>query len=205
MTTVSILGEHGMLPGGDELVDSFVEEALTEYVTITYIIEDGGVLDGDEAQIIVKGTDATEVTAVADDGYVFAGWNDGSVDPSRLDRGIAEDIVYVAMFMPLQDGDGEEGEPSDEEPPEDPNDAPSNQEQQQPNDQNDQNNSGEPPKDPSASGKYEANNQIIDGNKFYRDQLEERYREEALDMLDDENSDLTDEEKELLKKYFGIL
>jgi len=209
MTTVNILAEKGIIQGGDDLVNNFVEEQTTEWVSVSYIIEEGGTLEGDEEQMIVKGTNASTVTAVADDGYVFKEWSDGSAFPTREDREINADIVYVAIFTPLQDGDsGEDGDPGEdgEEGDEgDDSDAPGEEgdegeqgEQQQPQ-------PGDQEPNPGAGGKYEAHNQIIDGNKFYRDELDGKYREDALDLLEDENSGLSDAEKELIKKYFGIV
>jgi len=204
MTTINALGEKGYLPGGDELVDSFVEEQRAEYVTISYVIEEGGVFEGDEDQIIIKGTDATTITAIADDGYVFKGWDDGSVDPTRTDKAVMEDVVYVAIFTELGEGEeGDEGEESDEEQS---NDAPSNNEDQNNQDNKPQDQPPQPNDNPMAGGnKFEPNNQVIDGNKFYGDELDAYYRDAALSLLEDENSGLSEAEKDLIKKYFGII
>ena len=118
MTTVNVLADNGVLKGGDEILQEFAEEKRAEYVTVTYIIEEGGVIEGDEAQVIIKGTDASRVTAVADEGYVFQGWSDESENPTRIDKGVNESVVYVAVFVEVEDGepgdDGEGDEPGDE-------------------------------------------------------------------------------------------
>jgi len=38
MTTVNALSEQGIMPGGDDLINSFVEEQMVEYVTVSYVI-----------------------------------------------------------------------------------------------------------------------------------------------------------------------
>ena len=77
MTTVNALGEYGILPSGNELLGSFVEEQMAVSVRVDYVAGIGGMIEGDEAQIILQGTDTESVTAVADDGYMFKCWSDG--------------------------------------------------------------------------------------------------------------------------------
>ena len=114
-----------------------------------------------------------------------------------------EDVVYVAIFTELGEGEeGDEGEESDEEQS---NDAPSNNENQN-NQDKPQDQPPQPSDNPMAGGnKFEPNNQVIDGNKFYGDELDAYYRDAALSLLEDENSGLSEAEKDLIKKYFGII
>ena len=109
----------------------------------------------------------------------------------------------VAIFTELGEGEeGDEGEESDEEQS---NDAPSNNENQN-NQNNPQDQPPQPSDNPMAGGnKFEPNNQVIDGNKFYGDELDAYYRDAALSLLEDENSGLSEAEKDLIKKYFGII
>ena len=198
MTTLNILGELGVLPDGNELLESFVEEQKTVYVSVTYIAGEGGMIEGDEAQILVQGTDAAPVTAVADDGYVFKRWSDGSTNPTRTDLAVGEDVVYTAEFVELDDenGDGDGDGEGDK-----PDDAPGNGDSQSQDQQQDPNNNDAAQ---GAGGAYEPNNQVINGETYYRDVLEE-YQEAAEDLLTDPNSGLSDEERELIKKYLGIV
>ena len=201
MTIVNFLSENGVLPGGDQLLDDFVEQQTTVYVKITYEAEDGGIIEGDEAQVLVQGTDASTITAVADDGYVFKCWNDGSTNPTRTDTNVQEDVTYTATFTPLEeDGEGEEEGKGDF-----PTDAPGSQ------GDGDGDGNDDDPKDPSdqddisgGGGAWEPNNQIINGETFYRDVLQE-YQDAAEELLKDPDNGLTDEEKELIKKYLGIV
>ena len=202
MTTVNVLSDFGILPDGNEIIDN-INSTPIEYVTISYVIEEGGVLEGDEDQIIVKGTDATYVTAVADDGYMFKEWSDGYAEPTRLDCKVTEDVIYTAVFVEMGDeGDGEgdgDGEPGDE-----PQDAPSESESNQ------QGNSNTAPSKPDgtpsqgAGGAAQPNNQIIDGETYYREVLES-YQDAADERIQSEDSGFSDQDIELIKKYLGIV
>lgn len=204
MTTVSALDNMGLLPGGDELIDSFVEEQTTVYVMVSYEIEEGGIIEGDEEQLIVKGTNATSVTAVADEGYVFKCWSDGYANPTRTDEKVEEDVVYVAIFTEMEEEDDGEGEGDGDGAKDEPSDAPS---EEGGNNQNNDNNQQPPPDADSgdaASGQWSPNNGIIDGETNYRDLLNE-YQDSAEETIQNGDRELTEEEKELIKKYLGIV
>ncbi len=205
MTTINILGENGILPGGDEIINSVIEEKQTEYVSISYIIEDGGIIEGDEEQIIVKGTDAATVTAVADEGFVFKEWSDGYASPTRTDTEILADVAYTAIFVELGDGDGEgegdgdgEGEESDTPP-----DAPSESEE---GDGNSDSGEGDPNNDSLSGGGsiMDPANQIINNDEYYRDVIE-RLADETAERLENSDGDLSQEEIDIIKKYLGIV
>ena len=104
MVTVNGLTKIGYIRGFDEIV----EDEFTEYVTVSYEAEDGGTIDGDDVQDIVKGGDTTMVTAVADEGFLFKEWSDGYTNPSRLDQKVDDDITISAVFVAIEDEEGEE-------------------------------------------------------------------------------------------------
>ena len=201
MTTVNALGEYGILPSGNELLESFVEEQTTVSVKVDYVAGAGGVIEGDESQIIVQGTDTESVTAVADDGYMFKCWSDGVKTPTRYDVNVMEDTTFTAEFVELDDTDtGDDDGAGDK-----PNDAVGNSnlgdgEDSDENGEDDNNSDSES----SGAGAWEPNNQIIDGKTYYRDILEE-YQEAVEEFLKDPDNGLTDEEKELIKKYLGVV
>ena len=56
----------------------------------------------------------------------------------------------------------------------------------------------------TGGGASKPNNQIIDGKTFYREVLE-YYQDLANGQIDSEESGLTEEEIELIKKYLGIV
>ena len=205
MYTVDVLSNYGVIRGGDDIIDEIVEQRVTEYVVVLYEIEDGGMIDGDEEQIIELGTDAAAVTAVAEDGFIFKEWSDGSKAPTRIDRKVSEDLVLYAVFEPIEDeDDGADGDGDGEADSDKPSDEPA---------ENGGEGEGEESDDPpppgsetgdKGNGKWEPNNQVIDGSTFYKDVIDS-YREEAEALLEREDSGLTDAEKEMIKKYLGIL
>jgi hypothetical protein len=205
MTTVNALSESGVIQSGEEILNSFVEEQMTEYVSVSYIIEEGGIIEGDEEQVIVKGTDAATVTAVADEGFVFKEWSDGYTSPTRTDTEITEDVVYTAIFTELGDesGDGE-GEDGDGEEGDEPKDAPS-----EPSDSNSdggQNSEGNPNSDSQNGGGNIADpaNKIIDNDKYYRDIIGE-LATDTDERLENTDGSLSQDEIDIIKKYLGIV
>lgn len=202
MTAVNILSEYDILPGGNELLDAFVKEQTTVYVKLTYVADAGGVIEGDEEQILVQGDDGVAVTAVADDGYIFKCWSDGYTDPTRKDLAVSEDVSYTAIFVELDEdseGDGKgQGDKPDDVPGNSSDKTGEDGEDGDPNDSNDSEESS------PGGGAWEPNNQVVNGETYYRDVLEE-YQDAAEELLQDPDSGLTDEEKELIKKYLGIV
>ena len=163
MMTLNALADSGVIKGGDEILEEFQEEKRAEYVTVTYIVEEGGVIEGDEAQVIIKGTDASRVTAVADEGYMFQGWSDESENPTRIDKGVNESVVYVAVFVEVEDG-----EPGDDGEGDEPTDEPGERSQNQSNgNSNDSSNSTSGGGIPTPDG----SDNIVDGNTDYHGEL----------------------------------
>lgn len=96
-------------------VKIIVTDNTEDYVTVTYEASEGGRIDGQAVQTILKGEDAQTVTAVAEEGYVFAGWSDGLETAERTDTDVQENLTVTAQF---------EKEPADPDnpDPEDPDD-----------------------------------------------------------------------------------
>ena len=69
-----------------------------ESFTIEYHVTVGGYIDGEKNQTIEKGKDGSEVTAVANDGYIFVNWSDGKTDSVRQEKNIQENISVTAYF-----------------------------------------------------------------------------------------------------------
>ena len=163
--------------------------------------------------IIEKGTNTETVTAVADEGWMFLEWDDGYKKPTRSDKRIGEDRIYIALFQPLStDGDpSDEGDPSDQQSDQSkPSDTPQDQ-QQQPNKPDDS--EGEQPEDMEdqqdstsqmGGGKYEHANQIINGEIYYKEVLEE-YKQLLRERLENEGDKLSEEERSIIEAYLGIV
>ena len=196
MLTVNALSEYDVLPRGDELFATIADEVIKASYKVTYEAGEGGVIVGEAEQLIEDGESGTAVVAVANDGYYFVKWNDGLTNPARVDRNVIEHADYVAEFAPIDDEewmDDGTGDDADDAPKENGGGQPSSGESD-----------GEPSDSEFGGGMYEPNNQIINGSTYYRQDMES-YKDEANDRILDENSDLTEEEIELIKKYLGIV
>ena len=196
--TLNVLVHFGYINSLGDILD----EQFTEYVTVAYEIEEGGTINGDDIQDIEKGGDTTVVTAVADEGYIFNGWSDGYTDPSRYDQKVMEDIVIVAIFMPMEDqsSDGGDGEGDGDAQGEQNGDG-----SQQTGDGESQ---GSPdgefnPDANTGGGQRVPNNQIIDNETFYKEVLD--YYQELVYGEIEESDGLTAEEIEFIKNYLGIV
>ena len=199
MVTVSSLGTAGLIPDGNELLEAIIPDEPDVYISISYVVEDGGYIDGEEEQLVILGGIGEPVLAVADDGYKFAGWDDGGRKPSRTDRGVSENVIYTAMFIPLGDqgeGDGE-GDQEGDEPGDQPGEGkPGKDGKPSPDGQDDSN--GE-----LGGGKYEDCNQVIDGETYYRE-VKNSYRDTLLEQMESDGS-LTPELKEIIESYIDIV
>lgn len=65
---------------------------------VSYAAGTGGSLSGEVAQVIASGSNATTVTAQADDGYTFVQWSDGVATASRADNNVIATISVSASF-----------------------------------------------------------------------------------------------------------
>ena len=67
---------------------------------LTYVIGQGGVkVSGDLEQMVAPEEDGTPVEVKAEEGYVFMGWSDGQMSPSRTDKKITKDLTLEARFF----------------------------------------------------------------------------------------------------------
>jgi len=92
-------GNAGILaiPAGDNLADNKDLVIRTEY-TLTYTAGVGGTISGMSTQSVAPGADGLEVEAVADAGYHFVDWSDGSTLNPRTDTNVTADITVNAIF-----------------------------------------------------------------------------------------------------------
>ena len=212
MTTVSTLSDYGIILGGDDLLDEILPEEKITYVLVTYEAEAGGSIEGEEDQLIPIGSSTETVVAVPDDGWTFVEWDDGYKKPARSDKRIGEDRIYVATFAPL-DGDGEPSDNGSESDSENDSGKPQEKpesDEQKPQEGNDEQPSDEQMKDENnkptnlGGGKYEEVNQIIDGETYYKEVLEE-YKQMLRERLEKEGDKLSEEERSIIEAYLGIV
>ena len=205
----------------------------SDVITVIYTVEGGGKIQGDDVQTLTPGNNASTVTAIANDGWVFVGWDDGTESPERQDLGVTENMVFVARFEELGDGidgsggdssgespDGEEGDKAEDAPDNnkgnsgegEPGDAGSDSSGEgsegKPN-ENDSNSKGESQDGgegeggQGSSGKWEDSNQFIDGKTYYRDLLEQYYQS-AQDIFSADGS-IPPELIEFFESYFNSI
>lgn len=71
--------------------------AINTY-TLSYTAGTGGSITGSSSQTVNYGSDGSGVTAVANSGYTFSQWSDGTTNNPRTDTSISENISVSAVF-----------------------------------------------------------------------------------------------------------
>ena len=229
-TTVLGLSASDIIPPGSDLINP--QDPFKDYIAVSYIVEEGGEIIGEADQLILPGEDCTPVIAVAEDGWMFMGWDDGNRDPERQELGVTEEMVFIAIFEEIGDGIESGGGDSSDGPTEDsegdqasdapdqenassgegqPGDAGSDSSgegsegQGNPNDSSggESQDGGEGEGGQGSSGKWNDSNQFIDGNTYYRDYLE-MYYELAKDIFSADGS-IPPEFIEFFESYFNSI
>lgn len=185
--TNSIVGTSFVKGSSIPSIDEIVTNEDTQ-LNVSYFVEEGGFIVGDEFQIVLKGQNSSPVLAVPEDGYMFESWSDGNENPERQDFDIKQNNEYFAIFLKIE----EDFEPSD-------------LEDEEPSDEEMGNiDSDEMPDHASGSaGRYEEANQVIDGETYYRDVFEEYYQE-ALNILNS-GGELPSYLREIIEQYYGTI
>ncbi len=66
--------------------------------TLSYTAGAGGTLTGETTQTVNYGADGTAVKAVANTGYHFVNWSDGSTANPRTDTNVTANVAVTANF-----------------------------------------------------------------------------------------------------------
>ena len=80
------------------IVVSACNRPITNTYNVNYNATIGGFLSGDPDQLIKHGDNASSITAIANDGYVFVKWSDGVTDATRCDSNVISNINVTAEF-----------------------------------------------------------------------------------------------------------
>jgi len=228
MTTVIALASEDIIPSGGDLLPKDPE---TLPFAVSYMVDEGGEIVGESDQLVEPGMDATPVVAVADDGWVFVGWDDGNENPERQETEVTKDMIFVAVFEEIgesdggeTDGEGENGEGSGEGDKAD--DVPGGGETSSESDQNGQGDKGDASgsdgnseggqgsgedqgegkgdgQGAGAGGKWEESNQFKDGQTYYKDYLD-LYYEYAIEIFK-ENGEIPPELREFYEAYINSI
>lgn len=228
MTTVVGLASGGVIPSGDDIINP---DPLKDYIAISYVAEEGGEIEGEADQLILPGADAEPVTAVAIDGWVFQGWDDGLATPGRQDLGRVASITFTAIFAEIGEGDGEEGsenegEGNGEQDGDKADDLPEGGEANVENGDPGEGDKGSGDSDSGnsdgaqgsgdkegegkgegqgtgAGGKWADSNQIIDGETYYQQVIDDYY-EWAMQIIA-EGGEIPPELREFIEKYYDSI
>lgn len=306
MTVVSVLAAGDII---DNPIHSIIDPPKPKdvYYQISYrvvtvdgnnclVFDMGGLIEGNEDQLLLDGEETETVEAIADEEYGFAMWSDGLEEASRSDildvdvlyetygdrieellkeweeeqasqeepsdekdpssggyedvfdptdpdwdgtapgwdtpdAGGDEDpeffgnglddlpepvsvneygevvITYYAVFGQLGEGSGDPSEGGgDESDPDKPQDQPQESQDSQEGDdqeQDDQQQEEDQPGSDESGGRYDESNQIIDGEQYYRDRLQEYY-EQAMAIIE-AGGEVPDYLREIIEKYYGVI
>ncbi len=231
MTTVVGLAENDIIPSGSDMMRP--DDALEKYIMVSYIAEEGGEIFGETDQLLLPGEDATTVVAMPEDGWTFEGWSDGVKNPERTDLGVTDNLEITALFSEMEDGDGESGEPGGEsdqngqkgegdkaEDVPSGNETSSEGDSSDGGDEGDGNNSdgnnedgkgesdeqGQNPGDGKGAGgggKWADSNQFIDGNTYYKDQMDAYY--EWAQQIFEEGGEIPPELRDFFETYIDSI
>ena len=188
MGTVEVLSSKGVLPSGVEIWQKlFPPEPLPKY-TLTYSAAKGGELIGETEQTVEQGSSGEMVIAVADEGFVFLGWSDGVATPYRVDEDVKRNVKVEARFA-MMDAFKDPGDDNDK-----PDDVPGGDGDQETNN---------PDAPPSGGEKYIEINQIIDGQTYYRDVIDDYYQRAMEYLENDEN--VPDHIRRIIERYYSTI
>lgn len=118
-TTVSALAAANIIVRGSDIgkKDETEIEPIGDYYVVNYLILSGkGRIEGEITQIVGKGENTMQVTAIPDDGYVFYMWTDATggenlgVSVSRIEFNVQKDMNFYAVFIELSAEEGKPGE-----------------------------------------------------------------------------------------------
>ena len=210
MTTVTTLADKGIIPDFQDIIEAITPEEQIKYVSVSYEAEDGGDIEGEAEQLIPFGDKTTMIEAIPMEGYEFYEWDDGYKKPVRYEKNVTEDKIFVAFFMPLdaEAQPDQDGDPSDQDQQSKPQKS-DQQKEQQDKQESDQEQETKPEEDKNkptnmGGGKYEEVNQIINGEIYYKEVIDE-YIELLRERLETEGDSLSQEERSIIESYLGIV
>lgn len=231
MTTVVGLAQNNIIPPGDELIKP--DDPHENHIAVSYMADEGGEIEGEADQLVAPGESTTPVVAVAGDGWIFVGWDDGVEDPERFDENVTEETVYIALFEEIGEGEGGEGSdggsegkpgsPEGDSAEDVPAEGGASVESDNTGDAGDKGDGSGSSSDSDggqgstedkgegkgdgqgqgAGGKWEDSNQFLDGKTPYKDHIE-MYYQMAQEILA-EGGEIPPELREFLETYYDSI
>ncbi|MCH5164561.1 MAG: InlB B-repeat-containing protein [Clostridiales bacterium] len=74
------------------------QEPPPKTLTVNYLATEGGYIQGEAEQTVLKEESTTTVIAIANEGYKFVKWSDNVLTPERTDENITENLTITAIF-----------------------------------------------------------------------------------------------------------
>ena len=189
-STVSVLSATGVIKSGKETINNLIPGTVPEY-TINYTAKKGGVIEGENTQVVKEGEDATSVIAIPEHGYIFISWSDGVRDPYRKDINISRNLDLFASFVTIDEYLEMLKDIGEPEVPEEP--ASGAIPIPQPGEGEDE-----------APQRYDDNSKIIDGETFYGEGVFDAYFEDMLDLLA-QDTEMSSDTKKIINDYFDTI
>ncbi len=192
-SVLGILAQNGKMSYGKDL---FAQGVDGKY-EVVYTAGQGGSIRGEAEQSVTPGGATAAVRAIADDGWMFIGWDDGETSPERSDANIHSDMLIKAIFEKI------DGTAPDEDDSDSADDLPVGDVTQEGGGGDSDQLGGEEVKGDGEGGgaKWQDRNQFIDGATYYRDHLE-FYYQYAMDFFES-GTDIPPEIIEYFETYFS--
>lgn len=193
LSMLGVLSQAGNIPYG---MDMFAQGTDGTF-EVVYTSGEGGRILGEMQQSVSHGDPTTVVRAVAEDGWIFVGWDDGEASPERSETSVSSDMLIKAVFEKIDNSDPDDDD-SDEA-----DDLPFGSVDEESGGSNSDELGGEEVKGDGQGGgaKWQDRNQFIDGATYYRDYLE-FYYQYATGIFDSE-TDIPPEIIEFFETYFS--
>lgn len=156
------------------------------FYNIYYKPTEGGFIKGDVYQTVYKKSNATEVVAVADNGYIFDKWSDGVLSNKRKDFNLVKDKVITAYFIKLDDDSKLDLKDYEKEIA----------------DMTNTDGLSKMPNNGGAAGRFLETNQVINGKVYYRDILYKYFKKEFEGINE---SEIPVEVLNYIRKYYKVI
>lgn len=194
LTVLGVLAKYEKIPYGKDIFTQNADGVLD----VVYQAGEGGKILGEKTQSVSAGGNTASVLAMADQGWMFIGWDDGEKYPERHENGVKSDMIITALFKKIDNTDSADDDSDSAD------DVPYGSVIEESGGGDSDQTGGETPKDDgegNGSGKWQDRNQFIDGMTYYRDYLELYYKYSC--GILDSDTEIPDEIIEFFEMYYS--
>lgn len=189
------LAKSGKMPYGKDI---FASEVSDGTFSVIYESGTGGTIRGESNQRVAEGESTSPVRALASDGWIFIGWDDGEKSPERYENNVTKDVKIKAVFEKIDNNDDSEDETDSAD------DLPFGSANNESGGGGADEVGGDNPTDGdqgNGDAKWQNKNQFIDGVTYYRDYLD-LYYQYAMNIFEG-NTDIPPDIIEFFEIYFS--